>query len=305
VTINQGEQAVSDSMSTKKSHRKSDDSIEKMAAQMVIDRALLKYSEIVPFEIASSISSLGARYKEMYLELLEFVENEKLDIDELRSVASLELWMSAHLKFFYEKLSANADWTPCDSPDEEQLAITGAFRYGLADTVFAYGPGHDLRNMPLSMQQRYGLHSILTLHCLAKADQCASRGESADSFDWLWQVGRANVLSFRFRNFAQGIEVGQHVGKCSVARQGGKSRWEGTVEAEERATAKSEWDRWQIGEKTYSSTASFARAMISQFRAIQDIKTIERWCRDWSKDLNVTEAVNDLPRGDSKKRTAS
>lgn len=45
-----------------------------------------------------------------------------------------------------------------------------------------------------------------------------------------------------------------------------------------------EWEKWTRNPDFYPTNAAFARAMLDRYTNIQDIRTIGRWCTEWSKD---------------------
>ena len=45
-----------------------------------------------------------------------------------------------------------------------------------------------------------------------------------------------------------------------------------------------EWEKWTRNPDAYPGNAAFARAMLDRYTNIQDIRTIGRWCTEWSKD---------------------
>lgn len=45
-----------------------------------------------------------------------------------------------------------------------------------------------------------------------------------------------------------------------------------------------EWEKWRRNPDFYPTNAAFARSMLGRYTNIQDIRTIGRWCKEWSKD---------------------
>ena len=78
----------------------------------------------------------------------------------------------------------------------------------------------------------------------------------------------------------------QKIENASKGGKGKSKKW-----GEFRAFVYGCWKDWQSAPDNYPSTAEFARDMLdkkAQNVSIRDPKTIERWCREWKKELQKT-----------------
>ncbi len=47
---------------------------------------------------------------------------------------------------------------------------------------------------------------------------------------------------------------------------------------------KKDWDKWKRNPNLYDGNAAFSRSVLDRHTNIKDIRTIGRWCTEWSKD---------------------
>lgn len=73
-------------------------------------------------------------------------------------------------------------------------------------------------------------------------------------------------------------EIKSEQGKSNAQKKAANS-----LQGIAKVKAKKYWDAWQKKPSIYESKAQFARDMLEKFTDLTDVKTVEKWCRQWEK----------------------
>ena len=220
--------------------------------------------------------------------------------EKVLSAAGLELWLACHCCFYMGRLMADSTWQPTLSEDEEGAVARHAVAIGLATVLRVHGHGHG-REIEVGAEDRFNYFTVLTAHLLGLADKAAFEGRSVDAFDWLQQAFESRMHAIGFLTWVDGITFGKQLGRTQQASAAGKSRWDQSLGAQDKAHVLTLWNAWQSSPSKYRGNAEFSRNAIKDCAVIEDTKTIERWCREWQlsgdqNSLPMLELPNHLTK---------
>lgn len=253
--------------------------LKQLAARLSITAFNDRGRKFDPMVIPTTVENIGEGFKKDYklARTLFFAEYDGLP-EKALSDAGVELWLACHCLFYMIRLEIDSSWRPTPSDEDEGDIKSLAIIYGLGKTLFSYGYQPEVEN---GIEVRSLSLVILTLHLFGLADEAALEGRSADAFDWLRQALETQDIGSRFAGEASGIRFGKLLRRSEQASLAGKSRWDQSLGAQDKAHVLTLWNAWQSSPPKYRGNAEFSRSAINECAVIEDTKTIERWCREW------------------------
>ena len=265
--------------------------VEQRAVGMAVD-AFKARREFEPLQAVQSLQHLGEFNREAYEDLYARLQSTHgASLTHALEEVGLQLWLSCHTCYFHHRLSDSKNWRPSFTDAEESDIQAHCIKVGLADVLWMHCHGHYDPDAIVSSTVRSKWFQLLGAHCLTLADKAAGAGRYGDAFDWLFQGSRAQIYLRGFDHLAEGLALGQPMGRRRVASDAGIKRWQNSDEAKDKMPVRKLWDDWQTARHKYRSVAEFAREAHKSCNYIEDPRTIERWCRDWSNEVEVKEAV--------------
>lgn len=154
-----------------------------------------------------------------------------------------------------------------------------------------------IRRLGIETAAVFDIESLLEcigLHWLAQASQ----RPVTEAFNLIAEAH----LAFEYANGSHMWDAGMEAGReDSIAKADAIARKklaqagaEGKKRSDPKAAAKEQvrgrWLHWRAQGPATWSQAEFARQMLKDFPVLESQQTIERWCRDWSKDLSDTSS---------------
>ena len=276
-------------MSTKKTTRKSPSALDNVsrehmlrvqhAARLSVTVLNDRGHNFEPWVLPATVENIGKRFQEHFEFFYDriFVKYDGFP-EEAFSDVQVKLWLACHTYFYSHCLITDPTWLPTLSEDEERDVDRHARDVGLGSVLRSYGYG---AKMEAGIKDHSTDFKILTLRLLVLADKAAFEGKSDDAFDWLQQALQAWTNAYSYMNETYGVKLGKQLGRTEQASAAGKSRWDQSLGAQDKAHVQTLWNAWQSSLSKYRGNAEFARNAIKECAVIEDTKTIERWCREW------------------------
>ena len=264
---------------------------ERRAVGMAVE-AYRKHRRTPPLEAAPALECLGESYQAAYAHLYSTLQTRHSGkLDAALEECGMELWLACHASYFHERLEADPAWQPTHDETEEAHIDAHVAKEGRAEILWLHSHNHHHLDPIAAANKRSSYFDLLRAHCLTRADDAARNKHDSQAFEWIYQASRAETFSRGFDHLAEGIAMGQPMGRRRVAHNAGIKRWENSDEAKDREPVRVLWLDWQKAPYKYPSVAEFAREAHKACNYIADPRTIERWHREWAKEAEVAAAV--------------